>query len=90
MAEIQGGKPHLKVDAIYAYLAQGEDGCEGVMAAQVPINGRMTMMPLIGADLTRLKSLLPVANTIALESNMTFRIYKFDNKTDITDEIELG
>lgn len=84
-----GGKPNLIVDVMYAYLAQGEDGQEGIMAASMVFEGQHMFMPLVGADLGRIKSLLPIATDIALKSGQTFRIYKFENKVDITDEIEL-
>ena len=73
-----GGKPNLKVDSLYAFLAQGEDGTEGIMAMSVPMNGQMMMLPMVGADIERIKSLLPVAKKVALASGMTFRIYRFD------------
>ena len=84
-----GDKPNLIVDAMYAYLAQGDDGQEGIMATSMMIEGQHMFMPLVGADLGRIKSLLPIATDIALKSGQTFRIYKFENKVDITDEIEL-
>lgn len=52
------GTPDLKIDALYAYLAQGKEG-EGVMGMSVPINGQMMMLPMVGADIDRIKSLLP-------------------------------
>lgn len=71
-----------------AYLAQGKDG-EGIMAMSVPIAGQMMMLPMVGADIDRVKALLPMAIQIANASGTTFRIYRFDNKVDITEEIEL-
>lgn len=84
-----GGEPNLIINSLYAFLSQGEDGQEGIMAASMIIDGQHMFMPLIGADLSRVKSLLPMATDIALKSGQTFRIYKFDNKVDITDEVEL-
>jgi len=80
------GEPDLKIDAMYAFVAQGPEG-EGIMAASMFIAGREMMMPLVGADLTRIKSLLPHAREIARVSGKPFRIYRFDNKTDITDQV---
>lgn len=88
MTEQIGGPPDLKIDALFAFLAQGEDG-EGIMAMSVPINGQMMMLPMVGADVDRIKSLLPIAKQIALASGVTYRIYRFDAKVDITEEIEL-
>lgn len=83
------GEPNLKIDSLYAYLAQGKDGHEGVMGMSVSINGQLMMMPMVGADVDRIKSLLPIAKQISLSSGVTFRIYRFDTKVDITEEIEL-
>lgn len=82
--------PNLKIDSLYAYLAVGKDGDEGIMAASLPVNGQMTLMPMVGADIDRIKSLLPMARHIALSSGFTFKIYRFDNKVEITEEIELA
>jgi hypothetical protein len=83
-----GGTPDLKIDALYAYLAQGKEG-EGVMGMSVPIAGQMMMLPMVGADIARIKSLLPIAKQIARASGVTFRVFRFDTKVDITEEIEL-
>lgn len=85
---IVGGTPNLQVNSLFAYLAQGEEG-EGIMAMSLPINGQMMMLPMVGADIARIKSLLPIAKQIAMASGITFRIYRFDTKVDITEEIEL-
>ena len=83
-----GGPPNLKIESMFAYVAQDVQG-EGIMASSMPINGQMMMMPLVGADIARIKALLPYAQQIALHSGRTFKIYRFDHKVDITDEIEL-
>lgn len=80
------GEPDLKIDAMYAFVAQGPEG-EGIMAASMIIAGREMMMPLVGADITRVKALLPHAQEIARVSGKPFRVYRFDNKTDITDQL---
>ena len=84
-----GGPPNLQIDSMFAYVAQDEEG-EGVMAMAMPVAGQMMLMPLVGADISRIKSLLPYAKKVALESGRTFRIYRFDHKVDITEEIELS
>lgn len=81
-----GGEPNLVIDAMYAYVAQGPDG-EGVMGASIPIQGQMMMMPLVGADIQRIASLYPYAKKISEETGRPFRIYKFSDKRDVTDEI---
>lgn len=78
--------PNL-VGCIYAILAQGDDGYEGIMAAELEIDGRRMLTPLIGADRARIKQLLPIANQISIKSGRPYRVYCFGNKVDITEEI---
>jgi hypothetical protein len=87
MATIIFNNPDLEIECLYAFIAQSDEG-EGVMAAQVVIGGTPTMLPLVGADLKRIKSLLPIAKQISQESGRPYRIYKFENKVDITEDFE--
>lgn len=80
------GEPDLKIDAMFAFVAQGPEG-EGIMAASMIIDGQLMMMPMVGADLDRVKCLMPTALEISRASGKTFRVYRFDNKTDITDQL---
>jgi hypothetical protein len=82
----EGGEPDLKIEAMFAFVAQGPEG-EGIMGASVFIQGREMMMPLVGADMDRVKSLLPYAQEVSRVSSKPFKIYRFDNKTDITDQL---
>lgn len=52
---------------------------EGVPAFE---SGRM-MWPLMGADLTRVESLMPIAQKIADETGKPIRIYKFSRREQI-------
>jgi len=88
-AVVVGNNPNLIIDAMYAYVATSEEG-EGVMAASMMMYGQPTMMPLVGADLQRIKSLYPLAKEISEKSGRPFKIYRFDNKTDVTKEFENG
>lgn len=83
------GKPDLKIDGLYAFVAHGPEG-EGIMAASMIIDGQLMMMPMVGADLKRVQSLLPTALEISRASGTPFKIYRFDNKTDITEEVKLS
>ena len=78
--------PDLKINSLYAFVAQSDEG-EGVMAAEIMLGNIPTMLPLVGADLTRVKSLLPIAKEVSRVSGRPFRIYRFDNKVDITESI---
>ena len=77
----------LKIEKIYAYVAQNE-GSEGIIAAEQTIHGKKMYLPLVGADLERIKQLYPLAEKIANSTKVPFKIYCFDNKTDITQEID--
>ena len=79
-----GGPPNLVIDAMYAFVAQGEEG-EGVMGA---MTGDGVMMPLVGADMKRILSLIPVADQISKVTGIPYKIYKFSNKQDITDAVK--
>jgi hypothetical protein len=81
---VVGGKPNLKIDAIYAIVAQ-EDGDEGIMGGNMVIDGREMFVPLVGADEARIRSMMEYAKRISAVTGVPFRVYKFDNKTDITD-----
>lgn len=82
-----GGNPNLRIESVFAFVANGPDG-EGIMAASVVIDGRLTMLPLIGADMDRIKSLVKIADEIAEASGHPYKIYRFDNKVDITEEVK--
>ena len=67
---------------LYAFVADDRNG-EGVMA----MKRGFEWMPLIGADLERVKHLIPIAKKIAEDSKTTFRILLFNNRTDITKDM---
>jgi hypothetical protein len=78
-------KPDLKIEEMYAIVAVGPEG-EGVMGGSMVIEGQPMMVPFVGADIARIKQLLPFAKQVATASKTSFKIYKFSNKTDITNE----
>lgn len=84
--KITNNNPNLKIDSMFAFVAQGEGG-EGIMAASMLIDDKEMLMPLVGADINRIKSLLPVAQEVSKHSGRSFKIYRFDNKVDITEEV---
>lgn len=86
MKRISSTNP-VKIEKIYAYVAQNESG-EGIIAAEQTINGKSMVLPLVGADLERIKQLYPLAEDISKKTKIPFKIYCFDNKTDITQEID--
>ena len=72
---------------MYAFVAKNEEG-EGIIAAEQVINGRSMLLPLVGADMERVKSLYPLAEKICKIQNVSFKIYSFDNRVDITQEVD--
>lgn len=88
-AVVVNNEPNLKIDSMFAFVAESEEG-EGVMAAQMMMYGQPTMMPLVGADMTRVKTLYPLAKEISKKSGRPFKVYRFDHKVDITEELENG
>lgn len=83
-ATVLNNQPNLKINSIYAFIAISDEG-EGIMAGSTVINGIPMMLPLVGADMERVISLYPMAKEISKVSGRDFRIYKFDNKSDVTE-----
>jgi len=65
----------LKIESMYAFIAiDPRDGDEGVIAFQTPSG---MMMPMIGADMARVKSLIPMAEAIAKQTGIDYEIRYF-------------
>ncbi len=64
----------FKIKKIWAFIAEEEDGTEGVCGYEVS-EGKW--MPLIGADGARLESLLPIAKQIAIHTNRRMELREF-------------
>jgi hypothetical protein len=76
-----------KIDCMFAFVTsdkQPEGKDEGILGIGLRDG---TMLPLVGADMDRVRSLMPVADSIAKEAGITYRILKFSNKEDITEEM---
>ena len=76
----KNGKKQLKITEMYVFVSVDEDG-EGVIAAST--HGGM-LMPLVGADLDRVRSLIPVADNVCEQSGKAYKILKFSAREDIT------
>lgn len=72
----------LRIDAIYAFVSVDDDGTEGVCAMTTPGLG---LTPLIAADETRLKQLIPLAESLARTSGMKIRLIKLTTREEIRD-----
>lgn len=72
----------FKIQNLHAIVCTEKDGTEGVMAFHDG-NG---WMPMVAADEVRLKLILPLAQGMAKAHGIEFRVVKFDNRVDVTEE----
>jgi len=73
----------LKINSITAFIATDDQGNEGIMG----FKGDDGWVPMIGADETRIISLLPIAKQMSKLVKMPFKIVQFTTMTDITEEV---
>lgn len=73
----------LIIDEMFAFVADGDEG-EGIMGIRMGD----TWMPLVGADMNRVTSLIPYADHIKKETGIDYRILKFSHKEDITSQFK--
>lgn len=64
----------LKITEIYAFISKDKNGNEGIMGVK-QIDG--SWMPLIGADIERVESLVPVADKIKQLTGVDYEIRYF-------------
>jgi hypothetical protein len=70
----------LRIDAIWAFVSVGEDGNEGVCAYPM---GDLGPVPMIAADETRLKDLIPMAEHLASITHMTIKLIRLSTREDV-------
>ena len=77
-----------KINEMFAFVSIDSkySGDEGVMG--IFTNGKW--VPLIGADMDRVVSLLPYADIISKKTNIPYRILKFSKREDITEMVKIG
>lgn len=73
-----GGLGYVITD-IYAFIAVHADGDEAIPAHSM---GNI-LMPLVGADLTRLQQLRPVAEKVARQSGKQVKLVRFTTRTEL-------
>lgn len=71
----------FSIDRMWAFLAVGDDGDEGVVATSGAMPG--VMLPLVAADQERLGALRPVAAEIAKMTGRAIRLVRFDQRTEV-------
>lgn len=74
------------ITKVTAFVAvDPKDGDEGVMAFQSDSG----WMPLICADETRIKQMLPIAEQISAATGTEYRILQFTTREDVTDKVKI-
>lgn len=69
-----------KITTIHAFIAEDEDGSEGICAFQSPGYG---WMPMIGADADRILSLREYAEGISRSSGRPVKLIRFSVRSDL-------
>lgn len=67
------------IKEVWAYIAIGEDGEEGVCG----FRSTQGWMPMVCADEARVKSFRPIAEKIARDSDKTITLARFTVRTDL-------
>ncbi len=75
----------LKIETITAFVATDKEGNEGIMG----FKSTDAWMPMVCADEERIKSILPMAIKISEMSGQPFRVIKFTNRKDITEQLNI-
>lgn len=68
----------LRIDSLFAFIVVDDDGSEGVPG----INSPMGPIPMMGADLARVKSLEPFAQDFANQTGKTVTLVHFSVRTE--------
>jgi hypothetical protein len=69
------------IEALYAWVCTEPDGGEGVVGAS--ILGLGGMVPLVGADMDRMKSYRPFAELVRKASGYPVRLVRFSQRDDL-------
>lgn len=77
---IHDPKNAQKIESVWAFISQDEDGMEGIIGA--PIGGSNTLIPLLGSDEKLLETLKPVAAYIATLTKKKIHLIKFHQRED--------
>ncbi len=69
----------LTINELYCFAVTDSDGSEGIPA----IHTHIGPMPLVGADLDRIKSFLPAVEQLEKHHKNEVRCYRFTKKIEI-------
>ncbi len=70
------------IEALYAWVATEPDGGEGILGAHLPGTGTL-IMPLVGADIERIRSLRTYAEMIRGKLGYPVRFIRFSQRDDL-------
>jgi hypothetical protein len=68
---------------IYAWVCTEPDGSEGIIAAAMPTEGGVMMMPLVGGDLARMRSLRHHAVETQRATGWPVRLMRFSTRSTL-------
>lgn len=71
----------LVIDEMFAFTTIDENGDEGVMGYKTEVG----WLPMVGADVDRIKSLKPMADSIATALRITYKIKRFKYVGEVED-----
>lgn len=74
----------LVIEELYAFVADNPDVGEGLMA----FSRGGQWMPMVGADMARIESLIPIADS--LHGRGRYRVLRFSLREDITARVAPG
>ncbi len=75
-----------KVDELFAFVTS-EHQPEGHQEGIIGVATKEGWMPLVGADMERVNSIVAFLKTHKIYDAIPYRIYRFSNKEDITNEV---
>ena len=78
MDVLHAPKNTFKIEEIYAYISV-DDGNEGICA----FTRNNTMIPMIGADLVRMRQLKPIARDLAKISPYPIKLIKLSTREEV-------
>lgn len=70
----------LRIDEMFAFVVVDDDGTEGIPAATLPSG---MMFPLVGADMDRVESLRPAAETMAASLGKRVEVVRFTTREHV-------
>ena len=80
-------KGQLRINEMFAFIVVDDDGTEGIPAYHNADTGMI--YPLVGADMARAKSLMPLVIDISVSMGRTVTLVKFTNRIEL-EHIEGG